>query len=607
MTRFRGIGWIAFVLAALTLAFAPDLAELPRPAASLAIDRATLLIDGQPATEVSLPHVVYVRAGEPSTVRYRVEVDPATLPAGGTALYVPLINRPVNVQVDGKTIYDSSDDVVWAGLALNAPFLVRLPAPPPAGEPYRLTFTVAPGPFAAPTYVSQFYVGGTAALSPIFKWRQLVDVDFRIVGLGTQLLLAAGILLAWLMRPHNALLSWLAALLSLTIIVTLGMYLGFRPGLWVFLPYVVALAPAYGLTAIAVSLQLLDVRPPRILVLVILPLTAALLVLVVIGTPLTRSIVAGTAALVFCGGALTASGIIAWGALWRGDPDARIMLLPAVLISWCLLRDSYVVATLPNQPFSLHSPHTGLLYVMGLCAVIGRRMSDSFDRLDRSNEVLNTRLAEREAELAALSRLERDEAARLVREQERGRLTRDLHDGISGHLVSIIALSEKAETPPIEQAARDALNDLRLVIYSLDIGEKELPLALANFRERLEPQLHRLGVALDWSMANLPEVSGVTPGNALVVLRILQEAITNALKHGPARRIAVRGSAAADGRAAITVDNDGRPFAADSRGRGLDNMHRRAARLNAVMTIEPQESGARLVLLLPRQLPDLEV
>ena len=108
--------------------------------------------------------------------------------------------------------------------------------------------------------------------------------------------------------------------------------------------------------------------------------------------------------------------------------------------------------------------------------------------------------------------------------------------------MSIIALSERAEKRPIEQAARDALNDLRLVIYSLDLGEDELPLALANFRERLIPQLHRLGVELDWSMADLPEVSGVTPGNALAVLRIVQEAITNALKHGPARRIAVRGS-----------------------------------------------------------------
>lgn len=607
MTRLGGIGWIALVLAALAVALATDLVELPRPAASLAIDRATLLIDGQPATEVSLPHVFFSPAGPPSTMRYRVEVNPTMLPAGGAALYVPLINRPVNVKVDGETIYDSADDVVWAGLAVTTPFIVRLPPPPPAGEPYRLTFTVEPGPFVAPTYVSQFYVGRADALSPAFKWRQLMDVDFRIVSLATQLLLATGILLAWFMRPRGVLLSRLAALLALTIIVTLGMYLGFRPALWIFLPYVVALAPAYGLTAIAVSLQLLGVRPPRALVLGILPLTAVLLVLAVIGTPFTRGIVAGTAAIVFCVGALTASGIIAWGALWRGDPDARIMLVPAMLISWCVLRDSYVTATLPDQPFRLHSPHAGLLYVIGLCAVLGRRMADSFDRLDRSNEILNTRLAEREAELAVLSRQERIEAARLVREQERGRLTRDLHDGISGHLVSIIALSEQSETPPIEQAARDALNDLRLVIYSLDIGENELPLALANFRERLEPQLHRLGVALDWSMASLPEVSGVTPGNALVVLRILQEAITNALKHGPARRIAVRGGAAPDGRAAITVDNDGRPFAADSRGRGLDNMHRRAVRLHAVMTIEPLECGARVVLLLPRQLPDLEV
>ena len=126
--------------------------------------------------------------------------------------------------------------------------------------------------------------------------------------------------------------------------------------------------------------------------------------------------------------------------------------------------------------------------------------------------------------------------------------------------MSIIALSERTGDKPTEQAAREALNDLRLVIYSLDLGDRELPLALANFRERLIPQLHRLGVTLDWSIAGLPEVSGVTPGNALAVLRILQEAITNALKHGPARSITIRGALAADGMAAITIENDGRPF-----------------------------------------------
>jgi two-component system sensor histidine kinase UhpB len=144
------------------------------------------------------------------------------------------------------------------------------------------------------------------------------------------------------------------------------------------------------------------------------------------------------------------------------------------------------------------------------------------------------------------------------------------------------------------------------VIYSLDLGDAELTLALANFRERLIPQLHRLGVELDWSMANLPEVTGVTPGNALAVLRIVQEAITNALKHGPARRIAIRGGPAADGMAAITIENDGKPFTDGSGGRGLDNMRRRAEGLRARLCCESLDLGTRVTLLLPGHLPDVE-
>jgi signal transduction histidine kinase len=193
-----------------------------------------------------------------------------------------------------------------------------------------------------------------------------------------------------------------------------------------------------------------------------------------------------------------------------------------------------------------------------------------------------------------------------VREQERQRLTRDLHDGISGHLVSIIAMSERShDTGPIEHVARQALDDLRLVIYSLDLGDGELPLALANFRERLMPQLRRMGIELDWSTANMPDVSGVTPANALVVLRILQEAITNALKHGPAKKITVR-AAGDDDSITLTVENDGEPFTVGKCGRGLDNMRQRASQLRGHMTIDPCPAGTRLTLRLSRHLPDLQ-
>src|SRR5690606_17820526 len=116
------------------------------------------------------------------------------------------------------------------------------------------------------------------------------------------------------------------------------------------------------------------------------------------------------------------------------------------------------------------------------------------------------------------------------RAQERQRLTVDLHDGLSGHLASIIAQAEREGAPTIERSAREALDDLRVVIHSLDIGDRELGVALAGLRERLESQLRRAGVALDWSVARLPEISGVTPAHALAVLRIVQEAVTNAVR-----------------------------------------------------------------------------
>ncbi|GEP60049.1 sensor histidine kinase [Reyranella soli] len=605
MSGVRRIGLIVLVLATLAIAAAPDLITLPRPTDAVVVDRATLVVDGQPDAEVSLPHVVWPGVGSSTHARYHVDIASSALPEVDPALYVPLVNRRLVVQVDGATVYDSANHVVWTGLAIGTPLLVRLPLP--AGRPsYRLTLVIEVGPFATPTYLSRLYLGRAGALAPAFKVREFVDIDLKAMSLAVQVLLGMAVLLAWFVRPRTALLSWLAVFMALTIVIDLAMFMGFHASFRAALPYVVALVPAWGLLAAILSLLLIGLPPSRLLLFGIVAISVVLLGCALVGTPVARMIGAGTAAVFLCIGALAATGIIAWGALWRGNVDARLMLAPAVLTSWFLVRDAYVATTLPADAFRLYSPHAGLLYVVGLTAVLVRRMADSFDRLDRSNEVLNARLAAREAELAALAKQERIEAARLVREQERGRLTRDLHDGISGHLVSIIALSERAEERPIEQAARDALNDLRLVIYSLDVGEDELPLALANFRERLEPQLQRLGVALDWSMANLPDVAGVTPGKALAVLRIVQEAITNALKHGPARRIGVRGGALADGSPAIAIDNDGRPFAADSRGRGLDNMRRRAELLGATLAFETLSCGTRVVVALPSRLPDLE-
>jgi len=592
------------MLALMAIAAAPYVTSGPEPVGATVLDRATFLSGNGPAEEVSLPHVVYPGSGTPASVRYVVDIDlPATF---DKALYllVPLLNRRVSLEIAGETFYDSGLHTLWAGPMISTTTLVRLPSRGLAPGRNRLTLTIEAGPFIFPVYLSHLYFGTDAQLAPSFKWWSLVE-QIKIMSLAAQLLLAAGLILAFFFRPHDILISWLAALEAVSTTVAIAMFAGFQPGLRAVLPYIVALVPAYGLLSVAVALALLGRRPPRALQLLIIATVCFALVCAVVGTPFSRTIGVMVSLFFLGAGLVAAMVVIGWGALRQGNIDARFMLGPAVLLPLFLARDGYIAATLPDHPLNMLSSHIGLVYVAAIVAVLMRRMASSFEQLDRSNETLAQRLAEREAELAVLARQEQVEASRLVREQERQRLTHDLHDGLSGHLVSIIALSERAESKPIETAAREALNDLRLVIYSLDLGTSDLPLALANFRERLIPQLQRLGVEFDWSMANLPEVSGVMPGNALTVLRILQEAVTNAIRHGPARRIAIRGSASDDGMAAIAIENDGRPTMTGGGGHGLDNMRRRAEQLQAGLHFEALDQGMRVTLLLPLRLPDV--
>src|SRR5690606_6391257 len=151
----------------------------------------------------------------------------------------------------------------------------------------------------------------------------------------------------------------------------------------------------------------------------------------------------------------------------------------------------------------------------------------------------------------------------------------------------------------IERAARSALEDLRLVINSLDLDDGDLMLALAGVRERLEPQLRRLGVELDWSMEKLPPVTGVTPGNALAILRILQEGMTNALKHGLRQRIAVEGSATEAGGVRLGIRNEVAADKAPGAGHGLRNMARRAEELGGTVSLTVDAGQAVLTLELP--------
>ncbi len=178
----------------------------------------------------------------------------------------------------------------------------------------------------------------------------------------------------------------------------------------------------------------------------------------------------------------------------------------------------------------------------------------------------------------------------------------DMHDGIGGQLISTLSLVEhgQASAQQVAAALRECLDDLRLVIDSIEPMDDDLLPVLGNLRYRIEGRLKQQGIALDWRVQSLPTLQGLTPRHLLHILRILQEAFTNVIKHARATRISV--DAGVDqGRVAISVSDDGAGFAADAAtaGHGLANMAERARAIGGELKIRPSARGTTIQLLLP--------
>jgi two-component system sensor histidine kinase UhpB len=608
VTWLRSFGWAALAAVILAAGVGPDLVTLPRPEGALTVTRATYIPADGPAREVALPHANRSQFGlGPSTnPRYLIEFDLPQMPDGNLYVYIPTVNRRLALDFNGVSTLALETGSLLTGSAVAGPVMARLPSRAIVPGRQQLSVVVELGPFAIPAYLSQVYIGTEAALAAPYNLSNFLEVQLKAMALAAHVVLGLGLMYAYFLRPKDTLFAWLGALNVVSLFIAVGIQIGWIPVLQKVLPIVNVMIPTLGFLFVGFILAVLGFRPPKALryAAIIVPIVLLPVVLTGAGTVRTTAVVGAVVVLVAA--YIVSTGLLIWGAVWRRNRDARLILGPVALIAWYSARDAFVAVTAPEHGFNLLVAYSRPLLLAFVLAMLMRRMTTSLDSLDSANETLNVRLAEREAELAVFHSQERAKAANLVREQERQRLTHDLHDGISGHLVSIIALSERAGDRTVEQAAREALNDLRLVIYSLDLGDTDLPLALANFRERLVPQLHRMGVDLDWSIAALPEVSGVKPSNALGVLRVLQEAITNALKHGPASRIVVRGRPAADGMVAITIENDGRTFVEGKGGHGLANMRRRAQRLQGQLNFEALANGTKITLLLPPCLPDFE-
>jgi signal transduction histidine kinase len=223
------------------------------------------------------------------------------------------------------------------------------------------------------------------------------------------------------------------------------------------------------------------------------------------------------------------------------------------------------------------------------------------------------RLAEQFALRAAVAvdiseRVARDALRRVVsgQELERKRLARELHDETGQALTSILLGLKAVEDAKSEQALRDAAATLRkLVVGTLHdvrrLAVELRPKALDDFG--LVPALERLSETFEERTGIEIQLESRLGGERLTdeiettVYRLVQEALTNVIKHAAARTVSIllvrRGA-----NVTALIEDDGRGFApAEARadGLGLVGMRERVALLGGRLTIESAEGAGTTI------------
>lgn len=217
---------------------------------------------------------------------------------------------------------------------------------------------------------------------------------------------------------------------------------------------------------------------------------------------------------------------------------------------------------------------------------------------------------------ARASELERrrDEEARAAIAAERARIARELHDVI-GHSISVMGVQagavrrvlgpeqrrERDALLAVERTGRDAVTEMRRLLGFLRSDEEPAahePPATVERVDDLVAEMRHAGLDVELRMHG--DLGDLSPGRALAAFRILQEALTNALKHAPAAHVTAVVERTPRG-IRIEVSDDGPGgMRRNGAGYGLVGMRERVAMYGGSLDAGPRpESGFAVVATLP--------
>jgi len=509
------------------------------------------------------------------------------------SVYMPSVSDNVSLHING-----------WA---FTAPDEISHPYPPrhwnypfhrivPQGILTSGQNTLVVGLFAEADrslILNSIQIGDAEALRIQSQYMLIYRVGLSRIAFAVAFVSSMGLLVFWMFRRHEVIFLWMGAAAASTSVYALH---------WTRFDSQIGLQLETGLTSIAMVMQTycamrftsISLNVPikfvtRITGLWVLVASALMIISPDFFTLFAVHIVTIALAIIALGQIFTL----------RHFWTAVFWFLMVTIVSIFLLSGFARTFAPSLVPFGL-AQSAPVLLVTSIVGILLAELARALHRSEAMTRDLSAQIAEKSIELAeSYRRMQSLNRERAVAE-ERQRIMLDLHDGVGGQLVNSLAYIEASETQDttLRDALEEALRDLSLMVDSLT-PSGDIAVLLGMLRGRLQPLLAQNGLIFDWQIEDEPEIPDPGPSQNLRLMRIVQEAVTNIVKHANARTITVRSDSTS-----VFIGDDGDGFDVDAvlanptrvGGFGLPGMHRRANALGAHFSIKSDERGTMLCL-----------
>ncbi|MES2489295.1 MAG: ATP-binding protein [Pseudomonadota bacterium] len=528
------------------------------------------------------------------------------------ALYIESLSGAATIYLNGTVLAQRHIPAVVPALGGSQPMLVPLPSALLHTTGNELAIEQAGAPSTS-TFIGASYLGDEALLAPHYAQRHFLKHTLLIALIIATLVLAGVSFALWLRRRHEKIYAWHAlTCVAGSAYCALPISPLPLPSIWLdallllfFLWFVVGAA--------WLGICLASKPQPKTwqrTTYAVFSSSALIVIASLFCTPQDfRDAVPWAYMGIIAIGTYTTATVFWRQYFTRWDNTAFWMLGAVMCICMVSLHDGALLLGLiaPDDGFWL--AYGAPPPVVVFTALLLRNFVNALTESESLSRELEQRVAAREAQIASnYQALQRAESDRVV-SAERERLFGDLHDGLGGTLIATLSRlsNEGAGDSAVALGVQTALEDLRLTLDSLNPEERSLRAVLAPLRERLANVCADAEIALVFSLNSLDDDFELPKSQTLHLLRIVQEAAMNAVRHaqGSSLRITLHRIANDEGvkQLEVLIDDNGRgmPTSADARPGhyGLANLHRRAMQIGGGIEWLSLQPGTRVRLTLP--------